>query len=581
MKELISSSDFANALKLEKLKLKAVAPAIMHLLKLDKLNNLYKTNSNLAGVDFATAILNELHIQYTVSESDLKNIPEKGSFIVIANHPYGGIDGMILLEIFAKKRPDIKILANFLLSKIEPLSSFIINVNPFENIGSKQMNITAAKTVLKHVKEAPVAIFPAGEVSAIKLNNFKITDKKWQVGVGKLIKNAGVPVVPVYFSGNNSLAFNLLGLINPNLRTLKLPSELFNKSHTIKVRIGKPIKFETLSEFNSQTLIEYLRAKTYALGEPLKQNVNILKKIKPLKKPRPITEAVDQHLLTEEIAALKQADKLLLTYNEFEVYISSASAIPNILKEIGRQREITFRSVGEGTNRSIDLDEFDNYYKHLFVWDKDKECIAGAYRIGEGDVLFKNFGAKGFYTAQLFKIKKRFYPVLYNSIELGRSFININYQRKPYSLMLLWKGIHTYLQKNEGRFQYMFGPVSISNSYSKLSIELIINFLLEHHQNKLLSNHVVPKNPYKEKSKLEGKLLLKQKSAKTIKELDMLIEEIEGNNMKVPVLIKKYLSLNGTFLCFNVDKNFNDSVDGFLVVEISKIPQNAFDMVSR
>ncbi|MFN4084014.1 MAG: lysophospholipid acyltransferase family protein [Bacteroidia bacterium] len=581
MKELISRSDFANALKLQKLKLKAVAPAIMHLLKLDKLNSLYDKNSELSGLDFAGAILEQLNIKYNISESDIKNIPETGSFIAIANHPYGGIDGLILLQILAKKRPDIKILANFLLSKIEPISPFIINVNPFENIGSRQMNITAAKTVLKHIKDAPIGIFPAGEVSALKLNNFKISDKKWQPGVGKLIKNAGVPVLPVYFSGNNSLAFNLLGLINPSLRTLKLPSELFNKSHTIQVRIGKPIKFETIQDFNSNTIIEYLRAKTYALGETVQTQKSILKKLKPLKKPRPVVDAIDTALLVEEVEKLRNNNKLLCEHNEFEVYISSASAIPNIVKEIGRLREITFRAVGEGTNRSIDLDEFDKYYKHLFVWDKQKEAIAGAYRIGEGDVLFKAFGAKGFYTSQLFNIKKRFYPVLYNSIELGRSFIDINYQRKPYSLMLLWKGINIYLQQNSDRFKYMFGPVSISNSYSKLSIELIVNYLLEHHKNNLLCNHVEPKTPYKDKSKLEGKNLIKEKSAKTIKELDALIEEIEGNNMKVPVLIKKYLSLNGNFLCFNVDKNFNDSVDGFLVVEIDKIPKNAFEMVSR
>jgi putative hemolysin len=246
MNELISKDDFVKALKLNKLRLDLLAPALMKVLKLDKVNNLYDTTSDERGAQFADHILSLLGVEYEVSESDLKHIPTAEPFILIANHPYGGIDGLILLSILGKLRPDTKLLANLLLSQIEPLKEHIIAVNPFDNIGDTSINLSGIKEVLTHLKTSPLAVFPAGEVSALKLKNFKVEDKKWSPVVGKIVAKAGVKVVPVYFSGHNSLAFNLLGLINPNIRTIKLPSELFNKHDKIKVRIGKPINPKTL-----------------------------------------------------------------------------------------------------------------------------------------------------------------------------------------------------------------------------------------------------------------------------------------------------------------------------------------------
>lgn len=581
MNQLISDEELAKALKFKKNKINAIVPALMQLLKLDKLNLLYQKNSNLNTQDFIPTVLNDLNIQYHVSEKDLKNIPQNGSFIIVANHPYGGIDGLILLDILINKRPDIKVLANFLLSKIEPIKDYIINVNPFENIGSKKINISAAKHVLQVIQEHPIAIFPAGEVSALSLNQLKIADKPWQTGVGKLIKNSKVNVIPVYFSGKNSLAFNLLGLLNPSLRTLKLPSELFNKKQPIKVRIGKPIKYKSLEDFSPPALVQYLRAKTYSLSGSLPKEINYFKKLKPLKLPKKIADPTPLDAIIAEIDCLKKNNKLLYSFKEIDIFISSAASIPNILSEIGRLREINFRMVGEGTNRKTDLDEFDKYYKHLFLWDREKNQLAGAYRIGEGDVLFKSFSAKGFYIKQLFKIKKSFYPILSKSIELGRSFIDVNYQKKPYSLMLLWKGVHLYLKQNQDRFKYMIGPVSISGNYNKVSVAFITDYLKKYHFNNSLSLSVKSKNQYKQKLSKDNKIYLKYNNIDNLKKLDDVVEEIEGNGLKVPVLVKKYISLGGQFLSFNVDKNFNNAIDCFLVVEINKIPEDAFNLVSR
>ncbi|MCG9880682.1 MAG: lysophospholipid acyltransferase family protein [Bacteroidia bacterium] len=584
MKELISKEDVSKALKLEKLKLKVLTPALMKLLKLDEINEVYGSSSDKNGIDFIDNLLEEFHIKYELAESDILNIPKTEPFILIANHPYGGIDGIILTSIISKIRPDFKFVANYLLNQIPQISSNIIPVNPFENIGTKGMNVAGVKQVLEHIKTAPLGIFPAGEVSALKLNNFKISDKKWEPGVGKIIAKAKVKVLPVYFSGHNSLAFNLLGLLHPGLRTIKLPSEMLNKGDNhVKIRIGKAIPYKEIATLEDDQLLEYLRAKTYALGaneeKPKKIKLNF--KLPNLDTPKKIIAPVQEEKLEKEIKSIS-TKSLLYTYNELEVYVADASQIPFVLKEISRLREITFREIGEGTNQSSDTDEFDLLYKHLFIWDKQNKKLVGSYRLGEGDVLFQKLGAKGFYLNQLFKMKKEFYPILFQSLELGRSFVALEYQKKPMSLMLLCKGIHIFLQQNTTRFQYLIGPVSITNNFSSQSKDLLVAYIRHNHWDNKLAKLIKPKKAFHYKSKLEGKHILRLKHSTDLKLLDSFIGDIEGHQkLKVPVLVKKYLKINGKIISFNVDPKFNDSLDGFLVVEVKDIPNDAFDLVNR
>ena len=580
MSNLINEKDVAKALKLQKLHVSLLAPAIMKLLKLDKLNEAYSPFSELQGFDFTDKMLEELGIEYEIDAEDLKNIPRTEPFIAISNHPYGGIDGLISLSILNKIRPDTKFLANYLLQQIPPLKNYIVAVNPFDNAKKSSMNMQGLKEVLGHIKEHPIGIFPAGEVSALQLNTLKITDKKWDPTIGKIIQKANVKVLPIYFSGHNSLVFNLLGLISPNLRTVKLPSELFNKKQKVIVRIGKPILPKILSEFeNSDELLRFVRAKTYALGSGIEVKKFFKINLSKLVKPKPIIAETLNIAIQNDIDNI-QNDQVY-KHENFEVYISNAFNIPNVLKEITRLREITFRAVGEGTNRSFDTDEFDLYYKHLFIWDSLAQKIVGAYRIGLGDELYKQFGKKGFYLNQLFKLKKEFAPILKDSIELGRSFVTLEYQRKPLSLMLLWKGINEFLKQHKGRFNYMIGPVSISGEFSNLSKDLLVAYIRHNHYDKALSKMVKPRKKFKYQYTGEDKKLLLEKHRDDIKKLDNFIGEIETNHSKIPVLVKKYLKLNGKIIAFNVDPKFNNSLDGFLVLNINDIPDEAFDMVSR
>lgn len=578
--EIISKKDFESATKLDKLMLPGLANLLMEVMKINDVNKLYSQFHDLDGMDFVDGILNSLGIKIEIDEKELNNIPKDGAFIAIANHPYGGVEGLILLKILFAQRPDVKLMANFLLKKIPNLSDYFIAVNPFENVKNAS-SISGLKTTLEQLQQGnPIGIFPAGEVSAYNSKTQKVMDKQWSPVVGKIISKAGVPVLPVYFHGNNGLLFNLLGFIHPTLRTARLPYELFNKKgYTIKMRIGKPIPFEDIKKLSSQNqVIPYLRARTYALGSGIEVKKFFNSKLFSIKsKPEEIIPETSVELISKEITSIK--DKLIMSEKNYDVYISGAASIPNIVNEIGRLREITFREVGEGTNKKIDLDEFDLYYNHLFIWDREAMKLVGAYRIGKGDEIYFRYGIKGFYISNLFKIKKGFKPILKSGLELGRSFVRKEYQQKALPLFLLWRGLLMFVLKNP-EYRYMFGPVSISNDFSLLSKTLMIEFIKQNCYDRSLEKYVSPKKKfYADLPEIDSEVLLKNKDS--IKSLDSLISEIELNHNKVPVLLRQYIQLNAKIIGFNVDPKFNDSIDGFLVLDIKNVPEDTLKMLSK
>ncbi len=576
----ISEEDIKNLLLLDKVQSEVVVKGIMKLLQLDKITAIYKKSSKQTPVDFVDSILSQLKIKYHLPAEDLRNIPQDGPFIVIANHPYGGIDGLILMSLLLKARPDFKVMVNYMLQQFPEIETNIIAVDPFAKQDINGMNIKGMKNALHLLmNEVPVGIFPAGEVSAFKWKKMRVSDKMWHPVVGKLITRSKVRVVPVYFSGNNSLLFNLLGMINPKLRTAKLPSELFNKTQTIQVRIGKPISTQTLKLFkDNDQLMRFLRAKTYSLGSSLDVKPFFTASLKKEKEGKEISSPVTSEILAREVLKVKGGNGLLADHNEFSVLLADATEIPNVLHEIARLREITFREVGEGTGNSFDTDEYDITYKHLFVWDNMNNCIVGAYRIGNGPELFAKYKKKGFYLNRLFKFNKEFNPVLKSSLELGRSFIVKEYQRSPYPLMLLWKGINEYIKDNP-KVKYLIGPVSISNNYKKLSKEIMVNFILKHHFDETLAGSVTPRKKFKYAAHGETKSLA-ETEINDIRLIDSLISDIEPSHSKVPVLIKKYLSQNAKIIAFNVDPDFSNSLDGLLVLKLDEVPENTFKLVS-
>ena len=581
--KVITTEEFAKATKLDKLKMPGLAAILMELMKINQVNDLFAQAQPKVGPEFVDAILEGCGIDIEFDERDLRHIPKEGAFVAIANHPYGGIEGMVLLKMLCMVRPDAKLMANFLLKKIPNLADYFIAVNPFENV-EHSSSISGLKNTLELLANGtPIGIFPAGEVSTYKVEKKEVTDRMWHPVVGKIIAKAKVPVVPIYFHGNNGLLFNLLSLIHPALRTAKLPSELFNKhGHTIKLRIGKPINVTDIPDFtNTGKLLNYLRARTYALGTGLEDEKKIfnprnLFKIK--KEPKDVVPEIPGDVLEKEVIPLREDFRIWVEKN-YEVFIAPTTRIPNIIREIGRLREVTFREIGEGTNKSIDLDEYDIYYHHLFIWDTEAKMLVGAYRIGLGDENFYSIGKKGFYISELFKMKTQFTPVLKKSIELGRSWIRKEYQQKPLPLFLLWKGILKYLLENP-RYRYLIGPVSISNSFSNFSKSLIVDYINRNHFDEEMAQYIRPRKKFKvDLGSIDTDLLMQGEDS--FKGLDILISEVETRSLKVPVLLRQYIGLNAKIISFNIDPKFADCLDGFLVLDLEKVPQDILDKLGK
>lgn len=582
---LIDSNDILKASKLDRfggnLGGTLVAKLVMYIMRLNKINKLYSDVYNDDPQEFLEQLIEALGVTIEINEEDLQKIPANGAFITISNHPFGGLDGIILIKILSKIRPDYKVMANFLLKKIVPIKDYFLGVNPFEN----RKDISSAgglKEALRHLSDGkPLGLFPAGEVSAYQADSNSVEDKEWSASVLKLIRKANVPVIPIYFKGSNSLLFQLLGLIHPMLRTVKLPSELLNKKkRVIKLRVGTPISTDTQNSFTDiMQYGKFLRAKTYLLGSSLEVKKFFLKSQKAEKKAEPIATEIAADILQKEISDIRE-DYLLFTMKNYSIYCAPTLKIPNILNEIGRLREVTFRAVGEGTNRSIDLDEFDLYYYHLFIWDNDANRIVGAYRVGKGKDIIDRYGVKGFYINTLFKIRKQMMPVLYESIELGRSFIVEDYQRKPFPLFMLWKGILYFLIKNP-EYRYLIGPVTISGKYTDVSKELIMKFIGRNHWDAELAECIIPRCKYRVETNDPDVDVMVEASGSDISALDKLIGDIEPSSDKLPILLKKYISLNGRIIGFNIDPKFNMCLDGLLILDLFDVPMNTIESLSK
>ncbi|MCK4748958.1 MAG: lysophospholipid acyltransferase family protein [Bacteroidales bacterium] len=579
--KLIETDEIIKAAKLKRFGRTSAAKVLMTVLRINKINKLYDELNHLRGIDFIDALIDRLQLEYEVSEEELKNLPADGPFITISNHPFGGIDGLLLVKILARSRPDIKVLSNFILNKIEPVSEYMFAVNPFERRKDAASSITGTKMALEHLNEGKVlGIFPAGEVSSYNEDNYGISDREWQYPAMKMIKRAQVPVVPVYFQGSNSRLFHILGLIHPTLRTVRLPSEIFNKKHKkIRIRIGNPISVKeqaTISDIS--TYGRYLRARTYALGSVLEVKKFFRPRIKRGGRVEPVADAVQPELIAREIEKIRE-EYTLFSSDHFDVFCTPSIEIPQIMNELGRLREITFRAVGEGTNRSMDIDEYDLYYNQIFVWDNQEERIVGAYRVGKGREILSRYGVKGFYLQSLFRMNRRLIPTLRQSLELGRSFIIKEYQRRPLPLFLLWKGILYFLLKHS-EYRYLIGPVSISNHFSQFSRGLIMQYIRQHNFDKKLARYVRPRTKYNVPGfNVDEEIILE--SADDLTKLDRFIKEVEPNDYTMPILLKRYLKLNGKIIGFNLDPKFNNALDGLLILDLYDVPMETISSLSK
>ncbi len=552
-----------------------VKSPIERVFSLDTLNEVYRgVRRRVRHKHFFDATLDELRVQYAVSEADLARIPREGPLLVVANHPFGGLEGIILGSLLNSVRKDVKVLGNYLLHVIPEIRPHLIALNPFGGKSASRANIGALREAIKLLRSGGALItFPAGEVSSLRLDRRRVTDPEWTPHTAALVRHARADVLPVFFEGRNSSFFQVMGMVHPRLRTALLAHELFRRrGNTVQVQIGHPISHRKLLKFGSgPAMTHYMRVKTYFLkNRRPSEKKSIFLKFPRKKSPHPqeIMPPVPKPVLLVELASLP-SEQLLVSEKGFDVFYARATQIPRLLLEIGRLRETAFRAVSEGTGKTCDLDVFDRTYLHLFLWNRQDRQLVGAYRLGQIDLLLQSNGAKGLYTNTLFRMKPGFLEQLGPALELGRSFIRPEYQRKYGCLTLLWKGIGRFIISNP-HYHVLFGPVSISRDYHTVSKNLIVQFLKDRNRFRDLAKLVKPRNPHRGK-RING--VARKDLRKTwlsIDDVSALIAEIEHDGKGIPILLRHYLKLNAQLLSFNVDKTFSDVLDGLVVVDLKE-----------
>lgn len=583
---LVSAKDFAVLLKIDKIPVLGllIGKLILFLTKLNKVNKIFNRHKDKSPMGFLSGVLDSYQIKYHISEADLAKIPKDGAFVTISNHPLGGIDGCILLKAVLEQREDYKIIANFLLQKLTPIKDYIMPVNPFEDRKDAKSSVAGLINALKHIKQGmPLGVFPAGEVSTTKERNIYV-DREWEDGAIRLIQKANVPVVPIYFHAKNSKWFYRLSKVSDVLRTLKLPSELSNKRRkVIHIKIGSPIKPNEIEKIEGlDNLKAFLRGKTYLLSKPFLRKKKQIKQYKKRlkKRAKEIASPKNQVDICKEIAGIRNDKKRLFVSNEYEVFLTKSNAIPNLMQEIGRLREITFRLIGEGTNKKSDTDEFDEYYHHLILWNKEEERFVGAYRMGLGEEIFKRNGFKSFYVSTFFNFSPKMDSKLSQTIEMGRAFIVPEYQQKPMPLFLLWRGIAAVTIKYP-QYKYLMGGATISNLFTGYSKSMLMEFLRLYYNNKEIESLVTSKTPYKVDLTARERHYLENFIKGDVKKLDRLIKEVEGDKLRLPVLIKQYIKQNAKFVAYNVDHDFNDAIDALIFMAIEDIPQSTIEPILK
>ena len=570
--QLVQTNDLKQALKLTGPMGSLIASILMSILKINKINKYCSRIYQYRGRVFIEAALQELQIASDILPEELQHIPKEGAFITVSNHPFGALDGLILINTVASVRPDYKVLANFLLSLVPNMSEFFLTVNPFETKPGLKSSLLGIRRAQEHLKEgSPLGVFPAGEVSTYNKQGY-IEDKMWGPVILKMIYRAKIPVVPIYFFGTNSTLFHELGTIHPMFRTARLLPEMLKKvGKKITLRIGKPITPIEQSLYSTpQDLGDYLRARVYAL----KANVPSIKSTKAIGiRAEQIAPPPDRKRVVKEVERLSKSNRALFTVNNYTAFYADYTQIPYLLLDLGRKREEAFRSIGEGTNLARDIDSFDKTYKHLFLWDKQQKRIVGAYRVGLGNEILKRDGITGFYTHTLFDFKENAIPFLEATIELGRSFVCMEYQKDPLALMLLLKGLLHVVLKHEGP-RYLVGPVSISSWYPVFYRSLIAYYLKAKHSAEEFNEIIRPRTTFTPDYLHVDPGILLANHMGSIEQFERFMMRLSNNQYRLPTLVKKYLKINTKLVCFNVDPNFNYCLDGYIVLDIKKMPRN-------
>ncbi len=516
--------------------------------RLDAIDAFLAANTGLRGFAFVEAALAFLQARYRVEDADRARIPARGRLLVIANHPSGALDALALLHLVGSVRQDVKIVANDMLSAIGNLDGLLL---PVRILGGRPGadSLRAVEQALHD--EQCVIVFPAGEVS--RLGPRGVRDTRWRRGFLRFARACHAPVLPVRIVARNSALFYGASAVFKPAGTALLAREMFaRQSRAITLRIGHARAIP--ADVDADSALRSLRRALYALGS--KQDV-VVPGVEPLAAP------VDPQLLRAEVRRLAP---LGMTGDGKRICVGRLATDSQLLREIGRLRELTFRAVGEGTGRALDIDMYDSWYEHIVLWDDAAARIAGAYRIARGAPVLAGHGLKGLYTASLFRYADDAVPRLAQGMELGRSFVVPEYWGSR-SIDYLWQGIGAYLRVHP-KVRYLFGAVSISAALPVEAREQIVAYYARYYG--AADADAASKRPFTYRAAPPRFDALDADTS-----FRVLKANLDALGATVPMLYKQYTDLcepgGARFLAFGVDPDFSDSIDGLIEVDLQRV----------
>ncbi|MFM7260251.1 MAG: lysophospholipid acyltransferase family protein, partial [bacterium] len=544
---------------------------VEHAFGLDGIESLArKVEEGDPSIPVMQRILAVTGLEPRVHGDELRRIPATGSTLVACNHPLGGADSIALLALLSNRRPDVRVLANGVLSCFPFASEYLFLVDPFGGHSAARRNAVAIRQAIEWLRAGHLLlVFPAGEVSSVHWGHWTPSDPPWSTIPARIARDSGAQIVPAWGDGANRSLFHAAGLLHPRLRTALLPNEFLAHLGThVDFRFGHAIRPSESAGLDTEALTRLMRGRSELLrGALVREAAESAAQSAPPMEPIGEPESTPAEFASE-FAAVPASD-LLFEEGGYRVYATSAARIPRAMREIGRLREIAFRAVGEGSGKAIDIDRFDETYTQIVVWNDAAQQIVGGYRAGPVAELTRGSDVSALYTSTLFEYSPRIVGELGDAIELGRSFVRVECQRQPLPLSLLWKGIGVFMYTRG--YRRMFGPVSISNDYDSMSKELIMEFLERHRLAKPFAPLVKPRHP-PERRRI-GAWTEEEVAVATagLAQVDRLVDEIERGKRAIPVLLRQYLRLNASLLAFNVDSDFGDVVDALMMVDITQI----------
>lgn len=539
----------------------ALGPLLDRIIGIRGIRRVYEDGGfqGMNAKNFCDRGIEYLNVDVVPDASFADRIPKEGPVVVACNHPYGGIEGLMIAQAMLRVRPDVKVMANEMLGYIQELREILILADP---LATSTKNIVPIREATNHLSNGGlVVVFPAGRVSGWQEDKGRITDYPWHRLVGHLVKASDACMVPLFISGANSELFQKAGKLNPKLRMLMLPREMLKISgRRVELRAGRPVESPALRDLKPAEIARTGRLLMYQNEKPEVPPPTAVDQ----SELKPLAPAVDPAQLEAEIQALPPKQQLL-TFKQFVVAYSYQDQTPGVVDEIALRREQIYRYFDEGSGEPSDTDRFDATYVQLYVWDTESKSLVGAYRMGRTDDLRKTSGPEGIYLTQMFDFDESFYTDLPPALEMGRSFIIPEHQRSYYALRLLWQGIGQYLYRYP-HYRRLYGTVSISNQYSPASIAMMCDGLIEE------NSWVKPRVPVPFDLHPEWHEFKANEHPVPLGQLSALVRASEAEATDVPILLKQYHRLGAKFLTVGYDPNFNSTPGLLLDIDVPNVP---------